>query len=150
MPSCFFFLASWGSDLWRCKVSVKTCLLTVCPCSWCASLPTLSCSSFHWRSSTSGRVPLPWAPALLQHQREVPSISYSPSPGWWSPLPEVYLGQGSGMLRAIASTEFLGPWCAAWIPLVSRQWKCCHTLYFFTTVFNSWNVKLPKGLRAFV
>lgn len=104
MPGCLFF-ASWGSDLWCCKVSVKTCLLTVCPCSWCTSLPALSCSSFHWRSSTSGRAPLLWVrpPPLLQHQREVPSISYSPSPGWWNPLPEVCLGQGSGILRAIAS-----------------------------------------------
>lgn len=114
MPSCLFFLASWGSDMWLCKVSVKNCLLTVCPCSWCTSLPTLPCSSFHWRSSIlrwMGREPLPsvMPPPRLQHQREVPSISYSPSPGWWNPLPEVCLGQGSGMLRAIALAEFLGP-----------------------------------------
>jgi len=29
MPSCLLFLASWGSDLQHCKVSVKTDLLFV-------------------------------------------------------------------------------------------------------------------------
>lgn len=110
-------------SLWRPVYSLFALAHGVPVCPLCPVAPSTE-------GAHSGRVPLPWAPALLQHQREVPSISYSPGPGRWSPLPEVYLGQGSGMLKAIALTEFLGPWCAAWILLVSRQWKCCHTLCF--------------------